>query len=335
MDTAEIKAVTAAEGAPGAAPGPAPGPDGYEDLRLRVRAIIDAAFGGVSAAAARDADIPASTFSAWIAASYRGDRAKVARQVEDWLEARAARSGVAGLAPSVPGYIATPTAQRVQQVCMQAQALCDFALIAGVAGIGKTTALRAYVERSPNTWMVTAEPLLRSPHSILEEIGRALGVTERSTSRISGALVARLRDRQGLIVIDEAHQLTTEAFDQVRSLHDKAQVGVVAAGNIETGTRLEGAGRAAQFAPLWSRIGMRRTWGKPLPGDVEALLDAWGLIDKACRAWLIAGASKGGALRTVTKTLRLAAILASGEQAEVGLKHLKAAHQQLTNGGAH
>lgn len=306
-----------------------------DTIRSRAREEIGRDFGGVAARAARDADIKESTFSAWLNGTYQGDNERVAHDVGRWLGARAERRQAMGMAPAAPGFQETPTAQRILQICMQAQVMCDFAVIAGVAGIGKTTALRHYVERTPNAWMATMEPLLRSPHALLDELARHLGVAEKASARLSGAIQQRLRDRQGLLIIDEAHQLSTEAIDQLRSLHDKAAVGIVMSGNIETGTRLEGAGRNPQFAPLWSRVGVRKTWAKPLAGDVQALLDAWGFAGRAEREFLGQVAMKGGALRSIVKCARLAGIYAMGAGEEVSVKHLKAAYAQLVNGGAH
>lgn len=304
-------------------------------VRDRAAEVVRADFGGTKSRAARDAGIAESTFSAWLDGSYSGNTARVTRDVARWLDARAERRSAMGLVPQQPGFQETPTARRILQICMQAQMLTDFAVIAGVAGLGKTTALMRYVETTPNSWLVTMEPLMRSPHALLEEIARTLGVTEKGSTRLSGAIQQRLKDRQGLIVIDEAHQLSTEAFDQLRSLHDKARCGVVVAGNIETGTRLEGAGRNPQFAPLWSRVGIRRTWAKPLAGDVEALLDAWGFEGKSERDFMAQIAAKGGALRTITKCARLAGIIAGGTGEPVGVAHLRSAYAQLVNGGAH
>lgn len=310
-------------------------PEAVQAVRDRAAETVRAEFGGTKAKAARDAGVAESTFSAWLDGTYAGNGAVIADKVAKWLDARIERRSAAGAAPTEPGFQDTPTAKRILQICMQAQVLTDFAVIAGAAGIGKTTALRRYVEHNPNAWMTTMEPLMRSPHALLEEIARVLGVTERGSTRLSGAIQQRLRDRGGVLIIDEAHQLTTEAFDQLRSLHDKARVGIVAAGNIETGTRLEGAGRNPQFAPLWSRVGVRRTWGKSLDGDIPMILDAWGIGGKAERDFLVQVAAKGGALRMITKCIRLAGIIAAGGGETLAAPHLRAAYGQLVNGGAH
>ena len=315
--------------AAGVADRPAPN-DGHEALRIRARAVIDGDFSGVMARAARDADVASSTFSAWMGGTYPGDRAQVARKVEQWLAAREERRAVRSAVPEAPTFLMTPTARGILQICTQAQTTVDFAIVAGVSGVGKTSALREYAVTRRHVWMVTAHRLVRSPHGLMEQIGRGAGVTERGASRLFDALVVRLQDRGGLVIVDEAHQLTTEALDQLRALHDLAGVGVVVSGNIETGTRLTGAGANPEFAPLARRVGVRRTWTRSLPGDIEALLDAWGITDKRSREYLAAEAGRSGALGAITKTVQLAALVADGP---VELAHLRAARAQLVNGG--
>lgn len=310
-------------------------PNPYQGLIDRAAAVIGADFKGVNAHAARNAGIAPSTFAAFMNGKYEGDNPKIANQITNWLDSRAEQAEVARVSPATIGYLETPTAKGVTQICTQAQALTDFAVIAGVAGVGKTTALRKYRDQSPHVYLVTAEPLMKSPAALLEALGRAIGIDERSALKISSAIVNQLKDRQGLLIVDEAHHLTTEAFDQLRSIHDNAEVGVVSCGNIEITSRLEGAGRNAQFAPLWSRVGIRRRWKGPKPGDIEMLLDAWDIKDPKSRTYLLAVATKGGALRIVTKTLRLASMLAAGNERAITVGDLKSAFTQLANGGAH
>lgn len=312
-----------------------PNADGFGHLRTRAQAIIAADFSGVTASAARNADIAESTFGAWMKGNYKGDTAKIATQVTKWLDSRSEQAEVARVSTGSIGYIETPTAKSVTMICTQAQALVDFAVISGVAGVGKTTALRRYRDNSSHVYMITAEPLMRSPHAIMIELARVVGVSERSASKLSGAINEQLKDRAALVIVDEAHHLSTEAFDQMRSLHDNAEIGLVTCGNVEIATRLEGAGRNPQFAPLWSRVGIRSKWTAPKKGDVEMILDEWKVTEPKARKFMSNVAAKGGALRSINKTMRLAAMLAQGEGVDaVEVKHMRAAYSQLANGGA-
>lgn len=313
-----------------------PNADGFGHLRTRAYAIIEADFSGVSASAARNADIAESTFAAWMKGNYKGDIDNIAALVTKWLDSRAEQAEVVRASMASIGYLDTPTAKSVEMICTQAQALCDFAVISGVAGVGKTTALRHYRDKSSHVYMLTAAPLMKSPLDVLRKLGRVVGVSERASGGLSDALIEQLKGRQALVILDEAHHLTPDAFDQMRSLHDNAEVGLVACGNVEVASLLEGAGRNPQFAPLWSRVGIRAKWTEPKKGDVDLILDAWQIEDLKSRKYLATIAGKGGALRSITKTMRLAGMLAQGNGADrVELGHIKAAYGQLADGGAH
>ena len=111
--------------------------------------------------------------------------------------------------------------------------------------------------------------------------------------------------------------------------------------------RLTGGSRSAEYAQLFSRIGRRVRFSRAGQGDVDALLAAWGLSDAAVRAAALDIARRPGALRGLTKTLRLAALLASGSPppadektdaagsprraaAKIELRHVAAAQKDLT-----
>ena len=97
-------------------------------------------------------------------------------------------------------------------------------------------------------------------------------------------------------------------------------------GNESVYSRLEGTGRSSSLAQLYSRVGMRMTRGKPLPEDVTALITAWGIDDDAAASVLRQIAAKPGALRGLTKTLRLAALTGG-----LSSTHIRAAWSQLGN----
>ena len=105
-------------------------------------------------------------------------------------------------------------------------------------------------------------------------------------------------------------------------------------GNETVYTRIEGVGRTPQFAQLFSRVGMRLGRRAPVKRDVEMLLDAWGIDGAEERRLLSAVSRKPGALRGMTKTLRMAAMLAAADGGRLDHLHLTMAWSRLSNGGA-
>lgn len=232
--------------------------------------------------------------------------------------------------PTPPGgFINTPTAGRITPILHYAQMAPDFAVVVGVPGVGKTEALKHYAASNPHVWLASMEPSTAKPGMMMREIGRAMGLDLRSLADASVEIRRRAQGSQGLILIDDGQFLSTLALDQLRTIHDKAQIGIAIVGNEALYANINGSGRKTELAQLFSRVGMRANIQKPAEGDVSALLRAWDIADAAETKWLRVIARKPGALRGLTKLLRLATLLADGEDQPRSLKHMQAAWGQL------
>lgn len=302
----------------------------HDALRTELRQVLGLAALSL-AAAAKLAGIAASTLSAWMAGKYAGDNDRVAADVRKWLDSRRAGARARSVLPPVLGFVLTETADRFLDTLEHAQYVVDMVVIAGGAGVGKTTAARRYASENPNVWLLTCEPSIGSTHAMLDYLCTALNVAERSSNKRAHAVQKRLTSSEGLLIVDEAQHLTTQALDQLRSIHDQAGVGIALIGNEEVYGRLDGGGRVAKFAQLTSRIGMKATRVRPTAKDVDALLDAYGVAGARERGLLRDVARRPGALRGMVKTLRLAHMLAAGAEAEaMTADHILAAKARLT-----
>lgn len=198
--------------------------------------------------------------------------------MEKWLKSLDARKKERDMTPTVPGFIMTATATRIFAMLDGAKFGPDMAMIAGDAGVGKTVALKAYQRRNNNVWMVTARPAMKSPTAILTRIAKELGVRERG-SGLDEAIIERMADTGGLLIVDEAHHLSIQALEEIRSLHDLAEIGVVIAGNAPLNNKIDGLGRSKEHAQLFSRIGLRRYIQCPMERDMCAILAEWNIQD--------------------------------------------------------
>ena len=305
-------------------------PEEVDAVRLETKNVMEGeAITG--AAIAKEAGIAYGTFSSWLGNTYAGRNDRIAAEVRKWLRAREVRKQTQALAPLAPKFVATPTGEAFLAVFQHAQHMPDFAVVVGAPGTGKTTAACHYTRSTPNVFKVVAHPSLNGPRALLEEFSRVLGVWQAGAlNRVQRALVGRLRGTGALLMVDEAQHLTPIALDQLRSIHDEAEVGVVLLGNPAVYGRLEGQGRRTEFAQLFSRVGMRLSRPKPQKGDVDAILDAWAIEGGAERGLLHAIAKKPGALRSMTKTLKLAHMLAALERQKPGVSHIKDAYERLS-----
>ncbi len=300
-----------------------------------IRLALDAALGtGLTLSTiARQAGLGISTLHAWKGGKYNGRSETVAEKVQRWLDAQAARAGTRAALPPAPGFVMTKTASRFWEVLEHAQHMPDLVVIAGGAGVGKTTACKGYQAQSSNVWIVTMEPCISSTSNFLTALAETLEVTERgSPQRLSRAIVRKLVGTAGLLIIDEAQHLSSQALDQLRTIHDLAEIGIAVVGNETVFARFGAEHRTAQFAQLYSRIGMRITRPKPLAADINMLLDAWKIGGQAERKLVLAIALRPGGARGMTKMLRMAFGLASTEGlSSPNCSHIEIAWSQLGN----
>lgn len=304
-------------------------PEQIDAVRAEVRGIMDAE-SITMAQVAREAGIPYGTFSSWMGNTYNGRNDRFADQAQKWLRSREIKRETQALAPAAPRFVRTPSAEEFIVAFQQAQHLADFAVIVGVPGVGKTSAACHYTRNTPNVFKITASPALSSPKALLDELTRVMNIYQGgSPHRVLRTIIGKLRGTGALLMVDEAQHLSSVALDQLRAIHDEAEVGIVLLGNPAVYGRLEGTGaRRGEFAQLYSRVGLRLSRKGPQRGDVDALLDAWGIDGEAERKFLQAIARKPGALRSMSKTLRLAHMVAAVAKTRPDLGHLRDAYSQ-------
>lgn len=319
---------------PGLVSSPVLSPDEQQNNHVELRAKVEAIKEQRScsmAELARESGVPYGTFSQWVVGKYAGRVAAVDAKVERWLRNLEGARRAASVLPEAPGFVETPSSQAFFAAFEHAQYSPDLVVVTGAAGVGKTTAIMQYRAQWPNVWVLTGEPCISTPRMALDEVAELLSLSPgRSTHRISRSIVQRVRGTSGLIIVDEAQHLSTSTLEQLRTLHDLAGIGVVLAGNEKVHSRIEGGARTPEFAQLFSRIGMRVPRPKAAKGDIEALLDAWSVEGAAERRMLATIARKPGALRSMTKVLRIALMQAHAAEEKLSVRFIEAGWEHLS-----
>lgn len=284
---------------------------------------------------AREAGISQSSLTQLLGGTYAANPRKMTVRLAQWL-ARLSQQRALPVMPQAPGWVSTPTAERILAALAYAHMAGDVAVIYGGAGVGKTTAAREYAARFPNIWIATMTPATAGVTTALEEVCLALGFRELpgGGARMQRELVARLQGSEGLLVIDEAQHLGVAALDALRALHDATGIGLALMGNELIYARMTGGTRAVWLDRLFSRIGRRLRVQRVVRDDVAALAAAHGVEEAAALRRLMEIGGQAGALRAVGKTLRLARMMAAGQGTELGADHIAAAWADLTGGAA-
>lgn len=261
---------------------------------------------------AREAGMAYGTLSVWLTGKYAGRNDRVAYDVKRWLDTRESSKMVARVIPRGPTFVYTKTAGEVLGLLNHAQHMPDIAAFVGAPGIGKTSAACHYAAKNSSVWKITANPSLSSPRDVLRDLARVLNLYARTVpAELQRVISDRVRGTRGLIIVDEANHLSPEALDQLRAIHDEADIGLALLGNEAVYATLEGNGRREKFAQLTSRVGMRKRRLRAHSDDIEAMLDAWNVEGEAERQLLRAIARKPGALRLMAKTMRMAHMVVS------------------------
>ncbi|MBX9750870.1 MAG: AAA family ATPase [Roseococcus sp.] len=280
---------------------------------------------------AAESGVPMGTLSPWAGGTYQGEGSPIAEKVERYLASTEKREAVRAIAPDM-GFVMTPSAQDFMALLNRAQHMPDMSVLTGAPGVGKTKAACEYKRRNPNVFKIVAEPSLSTIPALLGSIAHELRVTEVGRQdRIARLIKQRLIGTRALIIVDEAQHLTTEMLDQLRAFHDQAEIGIALVGNSAVIGRLEGGRRSQEYAQLYSRVGMRLNRREPKKGDVEAMLDAWGVEEKDVRLALRAVAKQGGALRSCNKAFLLAQMIAANEGRTLSTEDVQLAYGQISD----
>jgi len=255
---------------------------------------------------AEECDVPEGTFGPWLAGSYAGDNDKPAGKVHRFLEAKKEQAQLAATIPASAPFQETPTAKRIWAGLEHAQVFEDLTVIGCGPGLGKTETIKRFKTLRPRVWVATMAPSTRGvPNALVEVLGAMGDADARGTPQALSRRVAAKATQGAVLIIDEAQHLSQQAVDEFRSIHDRTGCGLVFAGDESVFSLFDGTRRSA-FAQFHSRIGMRVRQPRPLPGDAQMIAAAYGVTDPAMVRLCVEIANKPGALRGVTKTLRLA-----------------------------
>lgn len=282
----------------------------------------------------REAGINKTRLNQFLNDKYSGSNEPIVESLERWLSSRKARAAGNATLPQAPAFQLTPTARRIYSGLSYAQMAGDITVVYGGAGAGKTETAKEYQRQNPNVWIVTMSPDCASTATALEEICEAVGISVPSgAARMRRAIERRIRDTQGLLIIDEAQPLGTPALDAIRSLHDRTGVGLALIGNETVYARMTGGNRAAYLDRLFSRIGKRVCVNRPTKGDVTALVNAWEIKTEEAKQLLGELARGAGGLRRMTKILRVASMMAAGSGRPLNGEMIRAAVRDLEDAG--
>lgn len=283
---------------------------GNTDAITRIKALLEQSI-VTQAQIAKEIGVSPSTVNQLLNGNYKADPAPMLQKLANWLTARDQRAD----APRDPGFVMTETAKQIIADMNYAMATESIVIIHGISGVGKTTALREFQRTNNNVWVITTSPSRSTMTECMYELAMELGMENAPRLRgpLARALRRRLLNTKGLIVVDEADHLDRPTLEELRILVEEVGIGMVLVGNSRVYTQLTGGQRSEDFARLYSRVAKKRALTKAKKADVMAVASAWNIEGAVERDLLVRISERPGALRLVSKNLKLAMACSCGE----------------------
>jgi DNA transposition AAA+ family ATPase len=234
--------------------------------------------------------------SAYKSRTYNGNVKTFEETVAAWLKREARRIS----------KIDIPTAETsvmdsVRKAITMAQDDRDIAVIVGESGTGKTTALRHYEKESHSAFFVEVDPSF-TKNVLVSEIARAVGVDQKGgMTAVIARIVEALRERDSVLIIDEADYLSDSSLELVRRIiNDKARTGVVLVGLPRLEYKLRNIRN--DHEQLTSRVGILLKLSKMKKTDAEKILaGVWTDLPKETVEAFVGTAN--GSVRTLVKLI--------------------------------
>lgn len=218
---------------------------------------------------ARAMGLSPSRLNQWLSNSYKGNLEVIDVAVTSFLEKQREKESRQQL--EFP-FVITSIAKKTGEICRMAHLDKDIGLVHGAAGLGKTTALKYYATKNPDTLLIEAD-LGFSARTLFQHLHKSLGLTGRGTIHaMFEDVVEKLRDSGRLIIVDEAEHLPYRALELLRRVHDKAGIGIVLAGMPRLVENMRG--RNGEYAQLYSRIGVAAGLQPLTDADTEKIVSA-------------------------------------------------------------
>ncbi len=269
-----------------------------------------------------------ATISQFLKGIYAGNNEQIAYTIMKALEIEIRRKD----AIKTPQFVMTSIAEDVLAVVKYAHDYKDIGIIYGDAGIGKTMTLKQYAAQNPGTVFITVNPTNSNSKAILEELVEKLGKQEYGDRRrLRRTVVSSLKDSGRLVIIDEAQHLQMSALETLRSIYDECGIGLVLCGNETVYTQMKGKAKAAEFAQLFSRVGIRRYLNnqKISKDDVKKIVGQEAEVSGECLDFFYKVANSPGGIRTMVKLFILSWTLANSMGESLNLQAIRAANELL------
>ena len=207
--------------------------DGADRARAACRAAMDSAGLSLAHASREIGDgVSAATLGRWLRGTYTGDVPAVTARIEAWLLTRREGDALSLAEAGLDRHAETDAATSIDDALAYAHSSKDIVLIHGPSGRGKTSAAERYRATHSRVFYMPATRAMATMVGLLTCLGEAIGAYPASISALNWerAIIARLRQGNSLVIVDEAHHLRDALLDELRCIRDNAGCGLALIG---------------------------------------------------------------------------------------------------------
>lgn len=174
-------------------------------------------------AVATSIGISASAISQYLQNKYPGDLEALERKITQYLKLSLQREEYPRLQFS---FIETSVVKQVHEIATACHTSNHIGIVTGESGLGKTTAVKRYLELNPDVLVIYGRPSITTK-SILKEIALKVNAdAQGSVDDVFLRIVRKLKGSGRMLIIDEAEHLTARVLDQLRRLNDSEFAGI-------------------------------------------------------------------------------------------------------------
>lgn len=301
--------------------------DNIEKARSRLINYINDT-GKSQAVISKKIGLSPATISQFLNDSYSGDNEEIAMMIDSFLYLQEMRKSYTK-APDFTDSL--KNTRKIINTLDYVYANKCTGVVSGVSGCGKTTALKNYQKMMNGVIYIQADATKWSPYSILKLIAKSIdnNLCKGSASDILDNLIEKLTGVDKLIIIDEAQHLKAKAFDTLRVLNDRAEIGVVYAGTPDIIQRMTIGRAKEEFDQVYSRIEYTCNLSNRFKiKEITALFDAFNLDNTVIKC-LCNAASQKGDLRYA---INLFKVVNSAENGKITVTAIEEAMKRVGKG---
>lgn len=176
----------------------------------------------------RAIDRSGSVISMYLQGAYSGDLKDLETRLRGFLEKLSAKEAVHGRqVPFVPIF----NWNAFQDIARLCHLENELGVIVGEAGTSKTTSAKEYARLNPGQVIYIEADLSYSARVLFLLLCELLDLsTEGNINALVNRVIKRLKGSSRMIIIDQAEYLPFRALDLIRTVYDKAEVGVLLVG---------------------------------------------------------------------------------------------------------